>query len=402
MQMVRVQTTPSSYERGFRPLVEREHFSANSRLVSMIGRGNEMARQIMAERFSAVNVDGRSGLTGPEAPTSAGDASPLVEGIRTEMVGTYQLDYPTNLEFWKQIFFNVVPVRSSYYQYTYPGTPPYIARQPKGTAPKTGNFKYYGNRIDVFAYAARIEMNLDDLADDQTGSIYTQARRLSQNAATLPNRLAIQLLTGTVDTDLLPYLPICDDGAGLLSTTDGDGKARFGRTGGNIITLAGTTPADIVAWLQAVIAAFPVFKDTQSEPLINPEYVKNGIMLIHGPAIEPEVRAALNQRTLFTEAIQGGNVVGAANPTNVLIDAGVKIQTHSDPRITDSKLYACLMSPEVPKPAIWGERMPLYETYADEPVSDRVRDTNQAYLQVRTRVAAGYGLPYGIIGSAAA
>lgn len=346
-----------------------------------------------------VDVTGTTGLTGPNTPGSAGDASPLLEGIRTEFLGTYLTQLEKTESMWKRILFRTVQANSSYYQYTYPETAPYPVRQPRGTVPAAGGIRYRGNRIDIHAFASRVFAHRDDIEDDQTGTVLQTAQRAGRNFATLMDRIAIQLILAQTDTDLLPAVGTAADGVGMYSATDGDGGDRFGISGGNIVSL-GTTPdhIDIQAWIYDIMARWRRMTDTQGQPLFDPELIKQGVMLIHGPALNEEMAKALRQKMVFQNNVA---LDAAAAPSNIIIDGGVKVETYESARITDNSVRAFLLSDEIERPAIWAEREAMYEVYADEPVSDYSRDTQQAYMQFRSRLGAGYHLPFSTISGGA-
>jgi len=356
----------------------------------------------IAQKFAsgqAVDVTGTPSMTGPHAPLNSGDAGPLLMGIRNEFIGTYMRRAIAADEFWNRLFFRPVPVSGSYYQYTFPETAPYPERHLRGQPPVSGSFRYIGNRLDVYAYAVRVHAHTDDVDDDQTGSVWANAQRAGANFGSLKERLAIQLLTGTTDLRLLPTIPLCADGAALFSETDGEGEDRFGVQGGNVIKI-GTDPDanDIREFITKHLpATFRRFKDTEKEPLFDPNEINAGVALVHGPELEEEMRKALNQRRIFEAVDAGTSNAAAAAPSNIVIDSQMKVETFNTQRIEDKSIYAILVSPQIERPGIWGDRRPLYEVPATEQVSDTVRDTLEAYLQFRCRVLAGYHLPYQII-----
>lgn len=131
-------------------------------------------------------------------------------------------------------------------------------------------------------------------------------------------------------------LGLAFDGAALFSATDGDGAARFGVSGGNILTVPLASEADVVRALIKAGKLYTQFKDTASQPFFVQQEIDVGKMiLVCGPALYEQAVVARDAKFgNFTPALGSGT----ENPVFGKFDLWM------NPRITGSNAYVMLKS----------------------------------------------------------
>lgn len=248
--------------------------------------------------------------------------------------------------------------------------------------------------VPVYNWARRIPWHKDDRKDDQTQSLYTIARQAGESAALLPERFFFDLIQGATDT--LPAVPLAPDGVALYSTTDGKGGARFEATNGNLLTGTGVaTSAAIRGDYYAAIEQFMAFRDGKGQPLLSPEVISSGVIIIHG-AENTEVfeETFLQQR----QGLVYGSNTAAATPSNLVLDSSRNIELWGTPRITGNDFYIFLrQAPTLPTFLLDREGIQEFSSLEGENNSDNTRDTGEEYIQFERRAGAGIGPAFGTI-----
>lgn len=313
----------------------------------------------------------------------------VTPGLRNEFIGTYMVSYKYLESLLKSFAVQVVGSNKREELYAYPETAPYPALQRRHQGPKIKSFKFVQFRIPNYAWALRIPYHVDDVDDDLTGSLMPMARMGGEHFGTLDERIFFQILTSGTDDELLPTTLTAPDGVALYSATNGAGAARFGVTGGNIVTgTSNPTAQDIRDIYQDVLARWINMQDTQGQPLINPSIIKEGVTIVHGPALTRQVKEAFIQRAVFQDSALHD---ASAAPSNIILDSGEKVTTYNSPRLgtTSNALYFFLNAAPI-KPIVKQTRRELYEIVYTEQTSDSARDTNEIGNQWRMRM--GWGL----------
>lgn len=313
----------------------------------------------------------------------------VTPGLRNEFVGAYMVSYEGLEKMLRRFAVSVVGSDKREELYAYPLTAPYPARQDRNRGPKIESFSFAQFRIPNYAWALRVPYHVDDVDDDLTGSLLPMARMAGDHFSTLDDRIFIQILTSGSDSELLPVTLTAPDGAALYASTDGDGNDRGGVSGGNILTgYSNPNAQDIRSLYQQMLARWTNFLDKKNQPLINPSIIKQGITIVHGPALIEEIKEAFIQRTVAYDSSRND---AASGVSNIILDSGEKVTTYCNPRLgtTSKALYAFLDGAPV-KPIIKQARRELYEITISEQVSDAARDTNEVGNQYRLRM--GWGL----------
>jgi len=244
----------------------------------------------------------------------------------------------------------------------------------------------------VHEWARRIPWSKWDRKDDQTQSLMDVARMTGESAGLLPERFFFDLLTGTAGT--LPAVPNAPDGAAFFATTAG-GAARFGATGGNLLTGTGiATSAAILADYYSAVEQFLLFQDGKGQPLLSPEAIAAGTLIIHAAADLEAFETAFLQ-------LRQGRVLGTdagVTPSNIIVDSSRNVQLWGSPRIATGDWFIFLLSsPKLPTFLLNREGLQEFTSLEGDNNSDHTRTTGQEYIQWELRQGAGIALPYGAI-----
>ena len=249
----------------------------------------------------------------------------------------------------------------------------------------------------VHEFGRRVAWSKWDRADDQTQSLYDAARQCGESAGLLPERFFFDLINGGGGggaANTLPFVPNAPDGAVFFATTAG-GAARFGATGGNLLTGSGVASISAIQTdYYSAIQQFMLFQDGKGQPLLSPETIAAGAIVIYGAAnvkiMEEAFIQKLQGRVLGTDA--------GTTPSNVVLDASRNIDLWPTPRITNNDIYVFLKNPPK-KPTFLLEREALKEftSLETDNNSDLTRSTAEEYIQWEIREGAGIALPFGAI-----
>lgn len=256
-----------------------------------------------------------------------------------------------------------------------------------------------GFRVVNFPYETKVSWHADFEADDQTRSLVTRAREAGQNFGTLRERLFFQVMQGTTDADLLPAIPNAGDGAALYSTTNGSGAARFGVTGGNIVSVADLSrPGNVRAAIFDGIERMGYFQDTKGQPRYPSDWITSvGITLVFSlQNLQLLIEAVRqNQTAAVIQNAAGNENVAAASVDNPLLYLGsMPVRLMQSNRITGDDIYMFVRNAN--EKAIFAQtREPLRDYIYDFSNSDRTRDALVKSIKWRERLGVGVcGEPY--------
>lgn len=263
---------------------------------------------------------------------------------------------------------------------------------PRGRPISSKAFKDMGLTIRVDTWGTKVEWNRDDARDDQTGSLVTMAKNAGDLWYQRDDANWFQIFNAATDSDGLPANPNAMDGAACFSATDGGSAARFGVTGGNIVSgQSFTSGAGLRAGYQAALSRMFQFTNTENQPLLDPG-AKN--FLVFGAAADLAV---------YNDAFKQQMVLGAAptatsngGVTNVIQDAGYNVTLNITQRLaTGVMIVACLDVPV--KPLVRAKRQDPEENFQTMDNSDEARATRVEAVQYHARTGYGVGLPFGLI-----
>ena len=317
----------------------------------------------------------------------------LANGLRTEFADTYSAIRNRQADSRLSMVMDLsINATNRQHEFGYFEAAPHMELWTMGDPVPTDAFNSVQFKAYVHNWARRVPWSKFDRADEQTQSLMDQARMAGQSAALLPERFFFDLLGGTTNT--LPSTILAPDGAAFFATTAG-GAARFGVTNGNLLSGSGlSTVSAVLADYYAAIEQFGLMQDGKGQPLLSPEMIAQGVVIIHAMADTQIMETAFLQR-------RQGMFVGTdagVTPSNIVQDASRDITLWASPRLATGDWYMFLKG--VPKkPTFHLERQGIQEFTALEGDnnSDHVRNTGQEYVQWETRQGAGIALPYGAL-----
>jgi hypothetical protein len=328
----------------------------------------------------------------PFVQVAAGPTFP--RGLRNNFIDTYSAltaDISQNLGAVMELN---LPSDARQERYAYFETAPHPRRQDYGSPTPEDAMRAVQFTCVNWRFSASVPWHADDENDDQTKSLVPAVQTVAEHFAILPERVLFEYGIGTVDVNLIPQIPNAPDGAAVFSTTDGSGANRFGATNGNSLSGTGiTTTGAIQADFYTALAQFGLFLDTKSQPLIAPELIDKGVIVIAPIALQQVFRQAFYQKVV--SVVFGSNTAAAA-PSNVVLDTGQKVQLWLTPRLTGHNWWIALTGLKH-KPFFKQVREPLHDYFRNEANSDRSRDFLERRWQWTERAGYGISLPYNII-----
>lgn len=270
-------------------------------------------------------------------------------------------------------------------------TAPYPKRWDRGTTIQSETMNSVQFTIPNQDWGARIYFHDNDVQDDQTGSLYEQARQVGRHWATLVERIFYQVLQNTTDANLLPTVPNAADGSALYI-----GTSRFGVTGGNQFSNTGQTINAVMNDIFTMIQTFVNMQDTQSQPLWDPTMIlRNGFKLFYGPSLTLVMSQALKAAMV---PIGANTATSNAGISNFVLSNGMPIKPVLNQRITGNSYYGWLLGlPNEKRCFIKQQRQGFFESIANWETSDHTRDTGELYVQYKDRAGYGLVLPYNTV-----
>lgn len=227
-------------------------------------------------------------------------------------------------------------------------------------------------------YAIGIEVDRDSIHDDQLGAIMRRVMQMAAVARNFPNRLlAAALESGTTLTSF--------DGAAFFSDTH-PARGQLTSSQDNLLAGTGVTATAIKADLISAIAAAMNWKGENGEPLTSS---RTSWTCVVPPAIMFPMLEAINAPVV--PVVFGSNTAAASQGNVAFQNAGMTINVHATPRLTDvNDWYLCDNGPV--KPLIYQEASPveIESLLAGSP--DWVK-REKAIFKARWRGGVGYNQP---------
>lgn len=241
--------------------------------------------------------------------------------------------------------------------------------------------------IPIFQYELTIDINIRDLKHDQLKDAREHINFGVKRFLQLPQKLFSEYLNGTAV--LNPALRNAYDGASLYSATDGNGSARFGRTGGNILTGFDRTVEGFSDFLYQAQAAFLAFLDTTNSEIIfgyeDVEYAK--FYVIVPRTMNEIVQKIANVSYLKTD---GANNVSEGN---FFASVG-KFDFYVNPLLTDENSFYVFLDHPIWKPFVYRQEDSIESIWADMNNSDLAREKNIAGLYSQQEIGVGVWTPF--------
>lgn len=330
--------------------------------------------------------------------------SAIDPAIRAGFENAYESVWPNMTAMLSPIVDFGLPAVSETNTAAYPLSAPHPKIWNRGEDVSEQGFGFKKFTYVVRDWEGKVTWHQNDERYDQTKSLVKQAEQTGANMARLVWRVANQIVTATTDSSLLPAIPNAPDGAALYSATDGASAARFGVSGGNIVTQTGTTGTAVQADLYTTLQRFSNMQDTEGQELWPADMLQGGLTIVHGPSMLKAVADAFQQRINVVSMTAAGaqdasvGVVAAGAKSNVILDAGFQIRTICSAKITGTKLYVFLEN--VPRKPLFHYRPPggeMVTAFEDMTNSDRSRKTGLKARQWTESWGMAVFLPYGTI-----
>lgn len=320
-------------------------------------------------------------------------SSVLANGLRTEFADTYTKIRNRQADSRLGMLMDLsIGATNRQHEFAYFEAAPHMEYWRRGDAIPSDAMGSVTFTTKVYEWARRVNWSKFDRKDDQTQSLMEAARMAGESAALLPERFFFDLIGNTTVT--LPAVPLAPDGAAMFATTAG-GANRFGVSSGNLLTGTGVaTTATILADYYSAIEQFMLFQDGKNQPLLSPETIASGVVIVHAAADTNIFEAAFLQQR---QGVLIGTDAGTT-PSNVVQDASRNVTLWGSPRIATGDWYVFLRN--APKPATFllnREGVQEFSSLEGDNNSDHTRNTGQEYVQWETRQGAGIALPYAAI-----
>lgn len=328
------------------------------------------------------------------SPISASEL--LARGLRTEFTETYSRAIKGAESILSSVMELNIPSNKLSEIYGYFETTPHWRRWDRGQEIPRASMRARNFTVPNYDWGIAIDWNENDEQDDQSRSLITRVRQAALDAALLPERVFFQYLTQSVDNDLVKAIPNAPDGVAIFSATDAAAGNRFQVSGGNMVTSSGVASTQAVQTdFFTAVTRFGRFLDTDGQPLWPRELVEKGVVVIYNIANELYFRQAF-QQAFNAIAPVAGTAGTAAAPTNVILDAGLKVALWPTPRITTNSWYVFLQG--APTKAVFQQvRQPPRDNLEDMLNSDFARRTKTKSMQWDARFGYGISLPFQVI-----
>lgn len=310
----------------------------------------------------------------------------LAAGLVSTFEKTYAQSYDGVVADLSSVMQIDVPAATRTVTYAYRETMPYPERRDIGDPIPEEGTKAISFSVANHEYAKRIKWNRRDRTDNMVGDLRAEAGAAARNFASLDSRVLFELITGTAE--LLPAIPNAPDGVGFFSATDGDGAARFGVSGGNTFTKAGTTAANITADFHKALGLFDQYQNKKGEPFFEASTAATGYT-IYAPS---------DLRENFTGAFKAELIQGSsAAPSNTIIASGESVRLVFTSRLAGLDDWVIFRNDTPVKPTFSQLRQPLRAIDATEANSDRARTDGIESVQFQIEKGWGLNVPFGAI-----
>jgi len=308
------------------------------------------------------------------------DSGTLRPAIIAEFNRTYDARWKTRPREVADLYLEVKSTRNKEVHGGFESIPK-VQRWKRGQPRSRDSFNEFFVEIQNVSWDLWVGWHEEDAEDDQTNKLLQRARSGATRFSQLDERIAIQIMTATADSDLLASIPNAYDGNPLFF--GGAGNSRFGVSTGNIVTGSGVaTPGAIRSDFISVVSTMRKFQDTESEPFYVPEdLVWSNFVIFFSPDNEEKFNDA------FRAEIIPANPLGSAPLDNVVARNAPRL--YPTQRLTGDDWYAFNMGVDL-KPLVKQNRRGLRQLEQRMDNSDEGRDTK--HLGVGWDSRTGYGV----------
>ena len=311
----------------------------------------------------------------------------LQAGIQSALMETWRQDYPVYAE-QQKVFLHYLPytnIRSA--DYSFKNRIPFPLPYPYGDNRIHQSFKDVKITVKIFPYQMTIGWDERDAADDQMADLKTHVSQSAKRFLQLPDVLIGEYLGGTAVYNYSGLLN-ASDGVGLYSTVDGDGAARFGVTGGNVITGQGVNTTakihnDIINCRRRFLQ---MTEPVVGQPLHDPDNVMYNRMCF---VVPPQLDGVFNQLS-DQDLIYSDPTINTAQ-SNFLKS---KIKYKVNQRLADTNDWFVVLESGFWKPFAYRAPQTLRQLFATMQNSDISRETMQELVYADLRIGISPWCPW--------
>lgn len=314
----------------------------------------------------------------------------LANGLRTEFADTYMaVNNRQGDSRLAEVMDLSIGATNRQHEFAYFEAAPHMDFWRRGDTIPTDSFKSVQFTVPVYTWGRRVPWHKEDRKDDQTQSLFDMARMAGQSAALLPQRFFFDIIQNVTTT--LPAIPLAPDGVQMF-----DSGTRFGVSGGNIVSWAGSTIANIQQAYYNALEKFKAFQDGKGQPLISDDIIDQGVVIVHPATLTEEMELAFLQQR---QNIVYGSNTAASSQSNLTLDSNRKVTLWGTSRITTTNSFYIFLKGMPKKPVFLLDRQGVqeYTSLEGDNNSDHTRNTGEEYVQWERRAGAGISLPYGAI-----
>lgn len=320
----------------------------------------------------------------------------LLADIKTNFMGTYSME-PQGILKDVVSCMNSVPMQFRQERFFYYKSLSLPVRIEYGESPSASSLEQSSYVIDAYKYGKMLSWSEDDAKDDRTKSLPNVAKDLGTTMKNIPIRIFFQIIQDASNNDLLgasSLIPDAPDGAAIFSATDGASAARFGVSGGNIVTQTGTTAATITTDFFSAMARFRNFMHTDGSagtgtPLIPPEALEEVIIFYPNALVQ-----AFAEAFIRTEVANASSVFAGSN---VIQESGFKVKLCPTSYLTDATDWYIFLPKLAVKPIVFGQREGLQTREFNSQNSASEALSFRSFYMVWERMGFAVNLPYGAI-----
>ena len=310
----------------------------------------------------------------------------LKAGILDSLADTYRQQMPVAKAIQDKVLYRLPDVKQRYADYVFKDVVPFPEPWPYGAQRTHKGFKDRLINLGIYPFDLTISWNRFDEQDDILADTRRQAELGAKRFLQLPDVMISEYLNGVASYN--PVLNNAFDGADLFNATDGDGNARFGVTGGNILTSSGLTVDAIIHDMAEAVERFIAVQDPAGQPLLAPEDcdMKNLFCIIPKELNEVFLRASKSEYIKLD----------AANATSESNYVKGTFEYKVFNRLTSPTTWYVILNHSYWKPFVWREKG-LSSIASDIGNSDISREQNIDSIYTDQRLGLGIWAPWTIL-----
>lgn len=320
-------------------------------------------------------------------PIGSNLQSSIVQGIFRDFNNMFKVKSPVYKKMNERIMRKVPDSSVRNGKYGWKNSVPVVNLWEHGTGRKHQAIDDSEIEIPIFPYEQTSDVHYRDIKHDQLGDIREHMNFGVNRFLAHPQKLTSEYMNAVSVQN--PSLLKAYDGADLYSATDGNGSARFGRTGGNILTGFDRTVEGFSDFLYQVQSAYLALFDTTTEELLfGYEDVSFDKMFVVVPRTMNEiVTKVANVSYLKTDS--ANNV----SEGNYFATHG-KFDFYVNPLLTDENSFFVFLDHPIWKAFVYRQEESIDSIWADMTNSDLAREKGVISLFNNQEMGCGILAPF--------